>query len=186
MCGIVGLFLKDPSLEPQLGSLTEAMLATLSDRGPDSAGFAVFGEGRSGETKITLRAASPDAAKELADRIGRAFSDAEIMLYDTHAVIGVSDVLAGQFDEWLAREAPTVEVVGRGKRMTMFKEVGARRGCRAVRARRMQARMPSATPAWRPKSAVTTNGAHPFHDRRPISAWCTTARCRTTTRCVVS
>jgi glutamate synthase domain-containing protein 1 len=112
MCGIVGLFLKDPSLEPQLGSLTEAMLATLSDRGPDSAGFAVFGEGRSGETKITLRAASPDAAKELADRIGRAFSDAEIMLYDTHAVIGVSDVLAGQFDEWLAREAPTVEVVG--------------------------------------------------------------------------
>ena len=124
MCGIVGLFLKDPSLEPQLGSLTEAMLATLSDRGPDSAGFAVFGEGRSGETKITLRAASPDAAKELADRIGRAFSDAEIMLYDTHAVIGVSDVLAGQFDEWLAREAPTVEVVGRGKRMTLFKEVG--------------------------------------------------------------
>ena len=59
MCGIVGLFLKDPSLEPQLGSLTEAMLATLSDRGPDSAGFAVYGEGRSGETKITLRAASP-------------------------------------------------------------------------------------------------------------------------------
>ena len=163
MCGIVGLFLKDPSLEPQLGSLTEAMLATLSDRGPDSAGFAVFGEGRSGETKITLRAASPDAAKELADRIGRAFSDAEIMLYDTHAVIGVSDVLAGQFDEWLAREAPTVEVVGRGKRMTLFKEVGrpekvaerfglgAMHGTHAIGHTRMAT-----------ESAVTTDGAHPY------------------------
>ena len=172
MCGIVGLFLKDPSLEPQLGSLTEAMLATLSDRGPDSAGFAVFGEGRSGETKITLRAASPDAAKELADRIGRAFSDAEIMLYDTHAVIGVSDVLAGQFDEWLAREAPTVEVVGRGKRMTLFKEVGrpekvaerfglgAMHGTHAIGHTRMAT-----------ESAVTTDGAHPYLDRlRSVSS----------------
>ena len=43
MCGIVGLFIKDPSLEPELGRLTAGMLATLSDRGPDSAGFAVYG-----------------------------------------------------------------------------------------------------------------------------------------------
>ncbi len=56
MCGIVGLFIKDPSLEPELGRLTAAMLATLSDRGPDSAGFAVYGAGKDGETKLTLRA----------------------------------------------------------------------------------------------------------------------------------
>jgi hypothetical protein len=36
MGGIVGLFLKDPSLESDLGCLTEGMLATLSDRGPDA------------------------------------------------------------------------------------------------------------------------------------------------------
>ncbi len=163
MCGIVGLFLKDPSLEPQLGSLTEAMLATLSDRGPDSAGFAVYGEGRSGETKITVRAASPEAAKELVERIGRAFSDANILLNDTHAVIGIGDILAGQFDEWLAREAPTVEVVGRGKRMALFKEVGrpekvaerfglgAMHGTHAIGHTRMAT-----------ESAVTTDGAHPY------------------------
>jgi asparagine synthetase B (glutamine-hydrolysing) len=34
MCGIVGLFIKDPSLEPELGRLAASMLATLSDRGP--------------------------------------------------------------------------------------------------------------------------------------------------------
>ena len=41
MCGIVGLFLKDKSLEPELGRLTAAMLHEMRGRGPDSAGFAV-------------------------------------------------------------------------------------------------------------------------------------------------
>ena len=38
MCGIVGLFLKDKSLEPKLGAMLSEMLVSLSDRGPDSAG----------------------------------------------------------------------------------------------------------------------------------------------------
>ena len=42
MCGIVGLFLKDPGLEPELGAMVASMLATMSNRGPDSAGFAVL------------------------------------------------------------------------------------------------------------------------------------------------
>ena len=42
MCGIARLFLKDPSLEPQLGMLLSAMPASLTDRGPDSAGIAIY------------------------------------------------------------------------------------------------------------------------------------------------
>ena len=42
MCGIVGLFLKDKSLEPKLGELLSEMLVSLSDRGPDSAGIAIY------------------------------------------------------------------------------------------------------------------------------------------------
>jgi glutamate synthase domain-containing protein 1 len=33
MCGIVGLFLKDPSLEPRMGEMLTGMLVTMSDRG---------------------------------------------------------------------------------------------------------------------------------------------------------
>ena len=44
MCGIVGLFLKDAALEPQLGALLTKMLSIMSDRGPELAGFAVFGD----------------------------------------------------------------------------------------------------------------------------------------------
>ena len=51
MCGIVGLFLRT-RLEPELGRLTAAMLAELCDRGPDSAGFAVYGNETAGITKI--------------------------------------------------------------------------------------------------------------------------------------
>ncbi|MEJ0017679.1 MAG: hypothetical protein WDN25_14165 [Acetobacteraceae bacterium] len=61
MCGIAGLFLTDPALEPQLGGMLAGMMAVLSDRGPDSAGFAVYGDGRAGTTKLTL-AAPPGSA----------------------------------------------------------------------------------------------------------------------------
>ena len=58
MCGIVGLFLKDKALEPRLGDLLSDMLITLSDRGPDSAGIAIYGDG-SGKTKITVQSSLP-------------------------------------------------------------------------------------------------------------------------------
>jgi asparagine synthetase B (glutamine-hydrolysing) len=48
MCGIVGLFLKDPSLEPRMGEMLTGMLVTMSDRGPDSAGVAIYGAGTEG------------------------------------------------------------------------------------------------------------------------------------------
>ena len=35
MCGIVGLFLKNPEMEDQLGTLLEGMLSTMCERGPE-------------------------------------------------------------------------------------------------------------------------------------------------------
>jgi amidophosphoribosyltransferase len=54
MCGIVGFFLKDAKLEPELGRLTAAMLSELRDRGPDSAGCAVYGGETASLTKICV------------------------------------------------------------------------------------------------------------------------------------
>ena len=42
MCGIVGLLLKKPALRSQLGELMVPMLIGMTERGPDSAGLAVF------------------------------------------------------------------------------------------------------------------------------------------------
>ena len=55
MCGIVGLFAKSPEIEEHLGAHLVAMLAQMSDRGPDSAGVAVYRDPvTAGLTKLTL------------------------------------------------------------------------------------------------------------------------------------
>ena len=60
MCGIVGLFAKSPEVEAQLGRHLAAMLSQLSDRGPDSAGIAVYRDpAHSGSSKLTLYSADP-------------------------------------------------------------------------------------------------------------------------------
>ena len=60
MCGIVGLFCKSPELEPRLGALLSEMLVQMSDRGPDSAGVAVYRDAApAGWSKLTLYSADP-------------------------------------------------------------------------------------------------------------------------------
>ena len=54
MCGIVGLFLKDASLQPSLGRLLSDMLVTMTDRGPDSAGIAIYADEPVSYTHLTL------------------------------------------------------------------------------------------------------------------------------------
>src|ERR1700754_4420260 len=45
MCGIVGLFAKHPAVEERLGAHLGAMLTQMANRGPDSAGIAIYREG---------------------------------------------------------------------------------------------------------------------------------------------
>jgi glutamate synthase domain-containing protein 1 len=42
MCGIVGLLARTPEFRRRLGELLTPMLVCMGDRGPDSAGLAVF------------------------------------------------------------------------------------------------------------------------------------------------
>jgi glutamate synthase domain-containing protein 1 len=167
MCGIVGLFIKDPSLEPELGKLTAGMLATMSDRGPDSAGFAVYGAGKAGETKLTLRASSTEAAKAAAARIAKDFSGAKTTTHDTHVVVAIADASVAALVDWLTREAPGIELVGRGRRIEVYKEVGRpeevteRFGLAAMQGTHAIGHTRMAT-----ESAVTTDGAHPYSTGR--------------------
>ena len=88
MCGIVGLFLKDKSMEPQLGALLSEMLVSLTDRGPDSAGIAIYGAGDGKHSKITIQSAAPERDfagldKELGKKIG---AEVTLLAKSTHAV----------------------------------------------------------------------------------------------------
>ena len=90
MCGIAGLFLKDAKLEPDLGSMLAMMLSPLTDRGPDSAGFAVYGAETPGHVKFTLRLPPTfdvdRLLKRLQDELGAPVSH---RLHGTHIVVAI-------------------------------------------------------------------------------------------------
>src|SRR5258708_19971770 len=57
MCGIVGLFFKRGAATPVLGPLLAGMLSEMAERGPDSTGFALYGDpAPAGAFKVTLHA----------------------------------------------------------------------------------------------------------------------------------
>jgi methylamine---glutamate N-methyltransferase subunit A len=165
MCGIVGLFLKDKSLEPQLGQLLSDMLVTMTDRGPDSAGIAIYGGTADGQGKLTVQSANPATDFEsLAEALeGALGAKPTVTVKSTHAVV---EVPAGKLAEARAAIAtlrPSIRVMGAGESVEIYKETGlpkdvvARFGVRAMGGSHGIGHTRMAT-----ESAVTTLGAHPF------------------------
>lgn len=165
MCGIVGLFLKDKSLEPKLGEMLTDMLITMTDRGPDSAGIAVYGQDKAGQSKLTIQADQPNETFDglSSDLAVAVDADVAISVKDTHAVI---DVPASKVDAArvaLKKLRPDARVMSAGDTIEIYKEVGlpgevAKRfdipgltGSHGIGHTRMAT-----------ESAVTTLGAHPF------------------------
>ena len=162
MCGIVGLFLKDHVLEPELGALLAGMLGTLCDRGPDSAGFAVYGAAAPGAIKLTIRGPRGCDYAAVVRRLEAGGPPLPHVVRDTHLVLTVPLVQEVVVRAEIAA-MPELTVVGSGRRMEIFKEVGrpdqvAKRfgldtmaGTHGIGHTRMAT-----------ESAVTTDGAHPF------------------------
>lgn len=161
MCGIVGLFLKDEALEPQLGSMLAGMLGVMTDRGPDSAGFAVYGMALPDRIKLTIRGS---ALEDLGQVIGAALgAPVEQVVRDTHAVIMMPPEHEAAVCAWLAQHRSDLLVVGTGRRIELYKEIGPparvaqRFGLAGMAGSHGIGHTRMAT-----ESAVTTDGAHPF------------------------
>ncbi|TAG09660.1 MAG: amidophosphoribosyltransferase [Verrucomicrobia bacterium] len=165
MCGIVGLFLKNKKLEPDLGALLAPMLDSMCGRGPDSAGLAIYdGISPAGVVKISLQHddLAYDWAK-LADELEtRIKGKVQYSVNSTHALFFV----AGEESaiRVILREiAPKVAIMSMGKRIQIMKETGtpaeviARFGVSGMRGSHAIAHTRMAT-----ESAVTTAGSHPF------------------------
>jgi len=165
MCGIVGLFAKDRSLEPRLGGLLTDMLITMTDRGPDSAGIAIFGADAGETGKLTVQSDRPETdfdglAEALTSELGGAVT---LTRRDSHAVLGLPLSLLEAARDALARVAPGVRVMSAGDVIEIYKEVGlprtaaARFGLAGMSGRHGIGHTRMAT-----ESAVTTLGAHPY------------------------
>jgi len=166
MCGIVGLFLKDKALEPRLGDMLTDMLITMSDRGPDSAGIAIYGGGSEGSAKLTVQSDRPEDAFEKLDvALGKAIEGkVSMVVKDTHAVLEVRGDQVPAARAALAQIAPSLRVMSHGEALEIFKEVGLPRDV----ADRFDIRKMSGTHGightrMATESSVTTMGAHPFN-----------------------
>jgi len=162
MCGVVGLYLKDRALEPELGALLAGMLGTLCDRGPDSAGFAVYGAAAPGAIKLTVRGPRGSDYAAIVRRLKVGGLSIPYIVHDTHLVLTVPTAQEAALRRGIAM-MPELTVVGSGRRMEIFKEVGrpdhvaARFGLDTMSGTHGIGHTRMAT-----ESAVTTDGAHPF------------------------
>jgi glutamate synthase domain-containing protein 1 len=165
MCGIVGLYLKNPALESQIGELFTPMLIAMTDRGPDSAGFAIYGdEVSNGWVKLTLR--HPDESYDwegLAESFKEQFNvelewfkNSKVAIFKIH----MTDEAAEAF---IAKNAPEVLILSAGQSIEILKEVGLPEhiaetfNLKGMKGSHIIGHTRMAT-----ESAVTMEGSHPF------------------------
>ena len=165
MCGIVGLFIKNPKLESQLGEWVAPMLMQMSERGPDSAGIAVYrdpvGEG---EVKLTVVSDAPEYDwSGLANGLQRTFGqDGACRPWVNHAVV-TANTTADTLQDWLLTQHPKLRITSSGNTIEIYKEKGAP----GEFIERFQLRELAGSHAichtrMATESAVTTEHSHPF------------------------
>ncbi len=165
MCGIVGLFLKDKSLEPRLGEMLTEMLVTMTDRGPDSAGIAIYRNGDDSQAKMVVQSDNADSDFE---KIGDDLSEAlgtsvKAERNDTHAVLYMPKDKLAEAREALREIRPDVRVMSAGETMEIYKEVGLPKDVAArFEVEKMGGSHGIGHTRMATESAVTTMGAHPF------------------------
>jgi methylamine---glutamate N-methyltransferase subunit A len=156
MCGIVGLHLRDPGLHPQLGRLLESMLCGVVERGPDSAGVAVYGDHRrvpEGHAAVSVLL-PPGADTSGLDATVTVAGDTTVVA----APVPVADLVARVKDLF-----PTARVVGSGHDLTVYKGVGhPRELARTYGLADAVGWQGLAHTRMATESAVTPEGCHPF------------------------
>jgi glutamate synthase domain-containing protein 1 len=165
MCGIVGLFAKSAEIEEALGAHLAAMLTQMSDRGPDSAGVAVYrNPAPAGSAKLTLFSADPlEDWDAVAAELGNAFGGRpDPRVRASHAVLDI-EAEPADAEAWVRRTRPDLRVMSAGRTIEIYKETGRPEefvrqfaledfhGTHALGHTRMAT-----------ESRVTTEGSHPF------------------------
>jgi amidophosphoribosyltransferase len=160
MCGIVGLMIRNPALRDRLGEWARPMLIGMTERGPDSAGIAVFTEPLpEGRRKLSLHA--PDGFDWAALR--RALGeDVELAVRANHAIATTSRDPASLRAQ-LKASFPQVHVLSAGRAIDLYKDVGTpaeiadKYGLAGFTGTHLVAHTRMAT-----ESAVTPENAHPY------------------------
>lgn len=164
MCGIVGLLVKNPEQRHRLGEWMVPMLVAMTERGPDSAGVAVFGKATAeNRRKMSLYARTSAFDWAAFEKVAHEELDANLSLAvnANHAVLETHD--PDNAGMWLASRYPELDVLSVGRAIDLYKDTGSpaqiaeRYGFRRVSGTHVVGHTRMAT-----ESAVTPAHAHPF------------------------
>ena len=164
MCGIVGLYLKNDKYESQLGKLFTPMLIAMTERGPDSAGFAVYGDAVDDGIKLTLRHEDDNydwaaLAKDIETSLG---CKVDWFQNNKVAVFKVATD-ASKVEDYLDQNHDDVLVMSSGKSIEILKEVGLpERIVDMFKLDNMKGSHIIGHTRMATESAVTMAGSHPF------------------------
>ncbi|MFN0302402.1 MAG: amidophosphoribosyltransferase [Burkholderiales bacterium] len=165
MCGIVGLLVKKPKYRAKLGEWMLPMLIGMTERGPDSAGLAVFTEPvAKGRRKISLYAGQhaidwKKLARAAKTKLGR---DTTLVTKLNHGILE-SKATAQAMRAWIVEQYPLLHVLSAGQAIDLYKDTGlpasiaGRYDFGKLRGTHLVGHTRMAT-----ESAVTPAHAHPF------------------------
>jgi methylamine---glutamate N-methyltransferase subunit A len=165
MCGIVGLLVKKPELRPHLGKWMVPMLIGMSDRGPDSAGLAVFTETLPESQRKYNLYAGPKTFEwqQFAQAFTERFAIApHLDIQGKHGIL-ISELPVVEVKQWLKTEVPQVHLLSTGRAIDLYKDAGKpidvikRYDFDSLQGSHVVAHTRMAT-----ESAVTPAHAHPF------------------------
>jgi glutamate synthase domain-containing protein 1 len=165
MCGIVGFMARDIRLRDSLGELVVPMLTCMGERGPDSAGLAVFSDSLGADLR-RYSFYTPDRDLDWLAAIAEFTAEtdfaAEIEAVESHAILTTA-AAPETVQSWVAARNLPVHLLSAGRTIDVYKDEGhpadiARRysfssltGTHAVGHTRMAT-----------ESAVSPAHAHPF------------------------
>lgn len=165
MCGIVGIFIKTPELEADLGKYLSSMLLEMTERGPDSSGAAIYRNGATRDAiKLTLLAEHNEYDwGSLSGQLDSEFNaSCSFQANNDHAVLRIAAPPI-QVQNWLGENHPELRVNSTGEKIEIYKSKGLPAefidrfeltgisGSHALGHTRMAT-----------ESAITTEHSHPF------------------------
>lgn len=169
MCGIVGLLVKTPALREKLGELMVPMLIGMTERGPDSAGLAVFTD------------MLPESDRKMSVYSGLTAEGADFnwqgLIHDIKSHLGITvalnakgnhAILTASFDvdvlkRWIKEQHPKLHILSMGRSIDLYKDIGTpaevaeRYSFSKLKGSHLVGHTRMAT-----ESAVTPDRAHPF------------------------
>ncbi len=130
MCGIVGLYTKNPELESMLGAMLSAMLLEMTERGPDSAGFAIYrnhpkrsANAAEDVIKMTLQGDMTTDWDEVYALIKGFDPHVTLTPCATHAIVN-SQCNSDDLVRWVDEYCPNINITSIGNSIEIYKEKG--------------------------------------------------------------